>query len=673
MTDKYLLVAVDFPIRPSILTYQMPPLELEKTEEERETYRLGDLVEVPLGRRKAKGCVVGSSNEAPAGIDLKKLKPVQQKIPNSFSLSQSELELFKWMSQYYHYSMGQLIFDCVPKFLKRPRDVEFLIGKGRYEELTPTPEQASVIQDLSPKLAQGFSRQYLHGVTGSGKTFIYLNLIRECLKQGKSVLFMIPEINLTPQFTQVFEEQLDCPIFPYHSALSNSHKYSIWKMLSERPGPFLIMGVRSSVFLPIKKLGLVIVDEEHDSSFKQTDRCTYNGRDVAIKKAQLANAPIVLGSATPTLENYFQFNQKPEYHRLKNRASGSTLPEVVLLDERTKEFDEHIWPFHSKTITQIEEVLRKGEQALVFNNRLGFANYLQCRACGHTFTDPNTDTNLRLFKNKGRLVSMHSDYWIPIPQACPECGNMSLLQKGYGTEKITEILEQQFPDFKIGRFDRDEIKNFDQLSQTLDDFHQHKIDVLVGTQMLSKGHNFRKVNNVFILGSDSQLNFPDFRSQENVFQMLMQVCGRAGRYSQHGKVYIQTLNADSDLYQFVKTHDLEGFYQNEISYRQALGYPPFSHLAALYVSHRFKDKLSASCEQLTQVLEGINAKNALDVEIWGPTPLVVEKRAGQFTWCYQLRSNQRGPLHQLLNGLEHFYQKPSGVTLKIDVDPYHVL
>jgi primosomal protein N' (replication factor Y) len=663
MSDNFIKVAVDYPIRPSILTYLSPEDLVQR----------GDLVQVPLGRRKAKGCVLEHTTELPEGVKPEKLKPVEGIIDNSFSIGEKELELYQWMSQYYHYSLGQLIFDCVPKFLKRPRDVEFLIGKGRFEELTPNEEQKVAIDRMLPTIGQGFSRHYLHGITGSGKTYVYLNLIKECLKQKKSVLFMIPEINLTPQFTQVFEEQLDCPIFPYHSALNNSHKYSIWKMLKENKGPFLIMGVRSSVFLPIENLGLVIVDEEHDSSFKQSDRCTYNGRDVAIKKAQISGAPVLLGSATPTIENYFHYHQKENCYELKQRASGASLPDVVLLDERTKEYDEEIWPFHSKTILQLEEVLKKGEQALVFNNRLGFANYLQCRACGYTFTDPNTDTNLRLFKSKGQLRSMHSDYWIPIPQACPTCGNMNMLQKGYGTEKITEVLQKQFPGYKIGRFDRDEIKNFDQLGKTLEDFHNQDIDVLVGTQMLSKGHNFKKVNNVFILGSDSQLNFPDFRSQENVFQMLMQVCGRAGRYSQDSTVYIQTLNADSDLYQFVRANDLDGFYKMEMGYRQNLGYPPYSHLAAIYMSHRFKDKLTQSCSDMTHLLEQLKSKNGLDVEIWGPTPLVIEKRAGQFTWCYQIRSQSRKDLHQLISGMEHFYKTPSGVSLKLDIDPYHVL
>lgn len=664
MAKTYAQVAVDFPKRPSVLTYLInEEMQLER----------GDLVEVPLGRRKAKGCVLEINNEYNGEFEESKLKEIVQKLENSVQLKDADLKLWEWMSQYYHYSYGQLIFDCIPKFLKRPREVEWLYGEGEFENLTPSDEQSKIIEYIKPKIFSGFDRYYIHGITGSGKTFIYLQMIKEMIDKGKNVLFMIPEINLTPQFLKDFQKQLSCQILPYHSELSNSHKYSIWKKLTEEKGPFLVMGVRSSVFLPLSNLGLVIVDEEHDNSFKQSDRCTYNGRDVAIKKAQLANAAIILGSATPTIENYYNLKNNDHFFVLKNRVSGAALPEIVLLDEREKEYDEAVWPFHHETLLKLEEVLRKGEQALVFNNRLGFANFIQCRACGYTFQDPNTETNLRYFKNKHRLVSMHSDYWIPMPEICPECGNMNLMQKGYGTEKITEVLTKQFPDFKIGRFDRDEIKNFNQLGDTLEKFHQKEIDVLVGTQMLSKGHNFRNVNHVFILGTDSQLNFPDFRSQEKVFQLLMQVCGRAGRYSDHSKVFIQTLNVEADLYQFVRAQDTNGFYEHELGYRKTLTYPPFAHIAAIYVSHRFRDKLENTCRQIEQILNGIAEKNQLKIDIWGPTPLVIEKRAGQFTWCFQLKGPNRKELHQLINGFEHFYQSQSGVSVKLDIDPQSVL
>ncbi|WP_372654188.1 DEAD/DEAH box helicase family protein, partial [Halobacteriovorax sp.] len=290
----YCKVAVKYPGPEGILTYECPSeFELKR----------GDLVQVPLGRRKAAGCVIqtGLPKEAvQSELDKYKLKPVASKEIDLFCLSEKELSLYEWMSRYYHYNLGMTIIECLPKILKRPRKVEFVEGSGKDLPHTLNPEQQMTFESIREKISNGFDRHYIHGVTGSGKTSVYLSLMKELLRSGKSVLFLLPEINLTPQFTHTFAEYLDCRVFPYHSGVSDSEKNAIWKELKESEGPVLVMGVRSSVFLPIENLGLVIVDEEHDQSFKQSDRCPYNGRDVAIKKAQLSNCPIVLGSATPT-------------------------------------------------------------------------------------------------------------------------------------------------------------------------------------------------------------------------------------------------------------------------------------------------------------------------------------------------------------------------------------
>ncbi|MGB0455098.1 MAG: replication restart helicase PriA [Bacteriovoracaceae bacterium] len=658
-------VAVSYPRRPSILSYSTQGFE---------SLKIGTLVEVPLGRRKAKGCIVGFKNLDQVEPKFQdRIKPISGVIDESFSLTEEELELYKWMSQYYHYSLGQLIFDCLPKILKRPRNVVFEKGESSFGEIELSDVQAKPFEVIKTKLDSGFDRFYLHGITGSGKSLIYLKLMKEVLSKGKSVLFLLPEINLTPQFVKVFKTHLDVEILAYHSEVTPSMKNSIWKKLKTEQGPFLILGVRSSVFLPIKNLGLCVVDEEHDSSFKQTDRCPYNGRDVAIKKAAIAKCPVVMGSATPTLENYYNYKKTDNYFPLTERYGKATLPEVILVNDKTKDFDEEIWPFSPETLKALEEALKKSEQALVFVNRLGFANFIQCRGCGHTFKDPNTDTNLRYFRSKNLLSSMHSDYKIPLPESCPECGNLSLLQKGYGTEKIQSVLKNQFPDSEIGRFDRDEIKNFDQLNSVLDRFQERKIDILVGTQMLSKGHNFPGVNTVVILGSDSQLNWPDFRAGEKAYQLLTQVCGRSGRFSERGKVYIQTLNPDSTVFVEVKKHSFNDFYEGEVPLRESFAYPPFSFIASIYVNSRFRERVMQESDHIANIINGAISHHGFDMEVWGPTPLVIEKRANQFTWCLLLKSQSRNHLHNILGIFENNYKAPSGVSFKIDVDPYTIL
>lgn len=674
-------VAVSFPSGDGILTYLFDPSKVIDSKLSR-----GMLVEVPLGKRKAKGCVLTTSLLSPSRFDLEKLSKYKLKeihgiMDDSFSLSHKELELYTWMSNYYHYNLGKVIFDCLPKILKRPRLVDIIRGQNKIFPHEMNKEQKIAFEGLEPSLDKGFDRFYLHGVTGSGKTFIYLKLIEKVLNAGKSVLFLIPEINLTPQFMETFETYLDCPILPYHSSITASEKNSSWKFLKEAKVPALVMGVRSSIFLPIEKLGLVIVDEEHDQSFKQSDRCPYNGRDLAVVKAKISNVPILMGSATPAVENYYQFKKMDgKYFSLKERVSQS-FPDIELIDsrqgERPKNFDpndkDNIWPMVPESTAQIKLSLEKGDQVLVFVNRLGFANHIQCRACGYKFMDPNTETPLRYFKAKNMLSSAHSDYKIPMPEICPDCGNMSLLQKGFGTEKICEILTNQFPDFVVDRFDRDEIKNMEQLTEKLDSFHSGKINILVGTQMLSKGHNFKKVNLVLILGVDSLLNFPDFRSLEKAYSTITQISGRAGRYSKEAKVLIQTMNPDNNVFKYIMDHSFDGFYEDEVGIREFSGFPPFSKMALVHFSCRFQNKLIDHISAVARELKKISSEHFEDFFILGPVPAFIERRSGNYTWIFVLKSPNAKDLHRILSHFRTSYKPVSGISYKIDVDPYQYL
>jgi primosomal protein N' (replication factor Y) len=674
--ETYCKVAVKYPGAEGILTYKCP---------DDFSIQRGDLVEVPLGRRKASGCVVQvdlTKQDVQSELDKYELKAVASKESDLFSLSEKELSLYEWMSKYYHYNLGMTVIECLPTILKRPRKVNFVTGDGKEIEHTLNSDQQVAFDQINNKLKSGFDRFYIHGVTGSGKTLIYLSLMKEVLKSGKSVLFLLPEINLTPQFTQTFATYLDCRVFPYHSGVNNSEKNAIWKELKSNESPVVVMGVRSSVFLPIEGLGLVIVDEEHDQSFKQTDRCPYNGRDVAIKKAQLSNAPVVLGSATPTVENFFTFREgdkSENYFALEKRASGG-FPQIELIDCREsgnkssqKKFDEDdTWPMHSKSLMAIEEKLEKGEQVLVFVNRLGFANYVQCRGCGYKFEDPNTNTPLRYFKRKNILSSSHSDYEIPMPEICPECGNMSLLQKGFGTERIQEILGQRFPKFNIERFDRDEIKNVKQLEDKLSRFHNKEIDLFVGTQMLSKGHNFERVNLVVVLGVDSIMNFPDFRAIEKAYQLITQINGRAGRYSPDAKVLVQTLSPENKLFDYIQKHSFCEFYQEELVIRDISKFPPFSKMAVIYFNSRFQERLINNIVSVADALKNVVEKNSLDVQILGPSPAMIEKRANQYCWYIALRATKVNDLHNIVNFFRNSYNKVSSISYKIDIDPYQI-
>ncbi|MBI2522230.1 MAG: primosomal protein N' [Bdellovibrio sp.] len=653
-------VAVRMPGPNSILTYKIPA--------ERE-FKIGDAVNVPLGRRKGQGIILEIGPYAdlcPSHLAPEKIKKVESILDPELSLDPKELELYQWMAKYYHYSLGLLVFDCLPNSVKKPRATQIVKGRSEGGGFEFLAEQADIIQELLPKIGKGFEKTFIHGVTGSGKTIVYFELIKKCLELGKSVLLLVPEINLTPQLADFFCSNLgEFPFFVYHSAINNSAKYQIRKYLKHNSGPTMVLGVRSSVFLPLQNLGLVIVDEEHDTSFKQSDRCPYNGRDVAIKKAQMHQCLAILGSATPSLENFYAFKRQlpKNYYKMLKRAQGE-FPSVQFLDSRGLKFDHPAWPFTQNALDIIRNAIEKKEQVLVFINRLGFANYIQCSNCGHKWTDPNTGVNLRYFKKKNILSSAHSDYQIPLPEMCPKCGNMDLFQSGFGTEKAQEVLLKYFPHYRIERFDREEITTFKKMKSRLDDFQDHAIDIMVGTQMLAKGHNFKRVNRVVVLGIDSQLNFPDFRAMERTYQLLSQVIGRAGRYSTHSEVMVQTYSVDNPLFDYIKTHAFDAFYKDELSIREMVQLPPFFKLAALYISAKLRERVISAALDLKDYLEKFPG-----IILLGPAPIMIEKKSGQFTWEILLKAEEVNSLHSALHAVAN-HDCPTGITIKIDVDPY---
>jgi primosomal protein N' (replication factor Y) len=664
--SNYYQVAVDYPLIKSELTYT--------SEQE---HVIGSMVEVPLGRRKASGIVVAHLASAPADFDLAKIKPITNVIEPALPLSAAELQLYQWLAKYYHYSLGKLIFDCLPKFLKRPRKIEFIMGEAKIFPHKLSTDQQNIVDQLSKKLSSGFHKFFLHGVTGSGKSLVYLSLMQQVLAQGKSVQFLLPEINLTPQFVEIFKNYLNCKILSYHSGVSASEKFVIWKTLKEEVGPFLIMGVRSSVFLPIENLGLIIVDEEHDSSFKQNDRCPYNGRDTAIKKAQIHGCPVVLGSATPTVENFYYRSQAPEnYFQLPRRVGEGNFPKIEIIDARVQaeEGNPH-WPLMPESIKAIQESLAKEEQVLVFINKLGFAHYLQCNNCGFQFKNKECgcDNNLRFFKKRSMLSCAFCDFKKPAPNVCPECGNLNLMQKGFGTEKVEEVLSQIFPTHVIDRFDREEITTFTQLGEKLAKFHNKEIDVLVGTQMLSKGHNFERVNTVLILGIDQQMNYADFRSNERAYQLVTQVAGRAGRYDKNSKVLIQTMNPEHSLFKIIAQNELNLFYEQELPLREICACPPFARLANITISSRFQDRVIQESLKIAEVLRSLSLKQFSSVKTLGPTPCAVEKKANQYSWSILLKTDSANDLHNLLATMENNLTMTTGVSLKVDIDPYQVI
>ncbi|MDE6638808.1 MAG: primosomal protein N', partial [Muribaculaceae bacterium] len=441
----------------------------------------------------------------------------------------------------------------------------------------------------------------LHGVTGSGKTEIYCDLIKEVLDQGNQVLYLVPEISLTTQLTDRLKKVFGNRLLIYHSKFSDSERVDIWNRLLTTNEPMVVLGVRSSVFLPFSRLGLVIVDEEHESSYKQFDPAPrYNARDAATVLASMHGAKTLFGSATPSIETYWKaLNGKFGLVSLSERFEGAKLPEVEIIDMRQMRKQKSVKGIMSTPMRkETRDALDNGWQAIMFQNRRGFAPVVVCRTCGWSPKCGNCDVSLVYHKGSKLLRCHYCGYTQTLPDLCPACGENTLEKYGYGTERIAEEVQEEFPDKKISRMDLDTTRNKLSYQEIIEEFADQRTDILVGTQMVSKGLDFDKVKIVGVLNADTLLNFPDFRSNERAFNMLEQVAGRAGRRQEPGKVLIQTSKADERVLEHVRNHDYLSYYKEELEERQKYSYPPFTKIINVYV----RNKDAAVCDAAAVLL-----------------------------------------------------------------------
>lgn len=441
----------------------------------------------------------------------------------------------------------------------------------------------------------------LHGVTSSGKTEIYIHLIRKAIEEHKQVLYLLPEIALTVQIMERLHRVFGDRLGIYHSKYSDAERVEIWqKQLSDHPYD-VILGARSAVFLPFKNLGLVIIDEEHETSFKQQDPAPrYHARSAAIVLAKMYGAKTLLGTATPSMESYYNAQQgKYGLVELKTRYKGIQLPEIQVVDVKDLRRRKMMsGPFSPQLLAAVREALKNGQQAILFQNRRGFAPMVECKVCGWVPKCKNCDVSLTLHKSINLLTCHYCGCTYPVPTECPNCGSTEIMGRGFGTEKIEDQIAEIFPEAKIARMDLDTTRTRNAYERLIADFSEGRTNLLIGTQMVSKGLDFDKVSVVGILNADSMLNYPDFRAYEHAFMMMAQVSGRAGRKGKRGFVILQTKNPTLPVIGQVVNNDYEGLYQGILEERRTFHYPPFFHLINVYVKHKY-DKV---CEQASHEL-----------------------------------------------------------------------
>lgn len=513
----------------------------------------------------------------------------------------------------------------------------------------------------------------LHGLTGSGKTEIYSHLAAAALADGNNVLYLVPEISLTTQLTDRLRTIFGDRLMVYHSKFSDNERVDIWKRLLDAHEPMIILGVRSSIFLPFSRLGLVIVDEEHESSYKQYDPAPrYNARDAAMVLAGMHGASVLLGSATPSIESYYKaLSGKFNLIELPERYEGSVLPDINLIDMRRMRKEKLVSGILSLPLRKsIKSTVESGKQAIVFQNRRGFAPMVICRTCGWTPKCENCDVSLVYHKKSNLLKCHYCGFTRALPNVCPACSENTIETYGYGTERIAEEITEAFPDNKIVRMDLDTTRNKDAYQEIIEEFSKHKTDILVGTQMISKGLDFENVNFVGVANADTLLNFPDFRSNERAFNMLEQVAGRAGRRKEKGYVAIQTTKPEEPVLQFVAKHDYKGYYESEIAEREKYRYPPFTKVINIYLKNkdaRIADRIAIA---YTRELQKIFGNRVL-----GPEKPFVSRVALWYIQSVMLKVEANASMNKVKEILHNLYEKMATMPemktsiIYYDVDP----
>jgi primosomal protein N' (replication factor Y) len=521
--------------------------------------------------------------------------------------------------------------------------------------------------------ARKFAAFLLQGVTGSGKTEVYMRAMEEVLAAGGTALMLVPEIALTPAVAEQFQNRFGDAVAILHSGFAERERSRQWRRIKSGEAR-IVVGTRSGVFAPLQRLDLVIVDEEQDGSYKQEDTPRYNGRDVAVVRARDAGAVVVLGSATPSLESRYN-TERGKYRRLllADRVENRPMAEVTVVDMR-QEFQERKKQstFSRLLIKQLGETLEAGEQAMILLNRRGFSSFVLCRSCGESVQCENCSIALTHHRGQNRLLCHYCEYWRSVPKVCPKCESEHIYFMGEGTERIEDLLTQQFPKSRIGRLDRDTVRGRDQFEGILQQFRDGRYDVLVGTQMIAKGHDIHNVTLVGVISADTALGLPDFRAAERTFQLLTQVAGRAGRGTRPGRVILQTYCPEHYAIQKAAAQDYESFYEKELRFRRVMHYPPFTALAAILIRH---ERLEEALKISAVLNQRIAAGKWDGVRVLGPAAAPLLRLKKEFRYQFLIKSQRRDVLNTLLRDLRAcaVAEKFPPAAMVFDADPLSLL
>lgn len=533
-----------------------------------------------------------------------------------------------------------------------------------------TDDQQAAYDSILENIRARQQRTYLlHGVTGSGKTEVYLQTIEEVLKLGRQAMMLVPEIALTPQMVLRFKRRFGDEVAVLHSGLSKGERYDEWQKIRDGKASVSV-GARSSVFAPFKNLGMIIIDEEHESSYKQEDYPRYHARDIAQWRSQYHKCPLILGSATPSLETYARAEKGVyELLSLPNRVNQQALPEIEIVDMRTELSSGNRSMFSEQLRKSIQQRLDRNEQIVLFLNRRGYASFMLCRDCGHVPQCPNCDISLTYHKSTDQLKCHYCGHQEVPPNKCPNCESEHIRQVGTGTQRVEELLQEAFQEARIIRMDVDTTTRKGAHEKLLDDFGAGKGDILLGTQMIAKGLDFPNITLVGVLNADTMLNLPDFRASERTYQLLTQVSGRAGRHEKEGQVIIQTYNPEHYAIKDVQANDYTAFFNKEMNYRKMGKYPPYFFLINFTVAHKEMKKVMEASKHIHKILLQHLTDKAL---VLGPSPAALSRINNEYRFQILVKYKSEPALHEALKYLDDYYHDQylkEKLSLKIDINP----
>lgn len=665
LRNMYVKVAVNLPLD-KLFFYSVP-------DGLREKIAVGKRILVSFRNKNLLGYIVGITERC----NIYPVKPIIRIIDDAPSLDEEMLKLAKWLSEYYCAPLGEVIKAALPlgvrKIYKRaPKRI--LPSVEPIEMSTPfllNAQQKEAFRIIHNSILSGSPETILiRGITASGKTELYMQAISEMLAKNKQAIVLVPEISLTPQAQERFAGRFGKRAILLHSRLTGAERAGAWREIYDGKID-IVIGARSAVFAPLKNLGLIVIDEEHENSYKQNESPRYHARDVALKRAQSCGALVIMGSATPSLESFYAARR--EEHKLihlTKRIDDKPLPEVEIVDMRREFSGKGYFLFSRRLRDALEEVLKKRKQAIVLLNRRGYSTFLMCKGCGYVARCKHCSVSLTYHSGREVLRCHYCDYEEPLPSICPECNKNYIRRLGMGTQQVEKRIKEHFPLARIQRMDSDVTRKRHSYVDILKRFEQREIDILVGTQMIAKGLDFPEVTLVGVISADTALNLPDLRASERTFQLLTQVAGRAGRGDDPGKVIVQTYNPRHYAIQYAKLHDYIGFYNKEIDFRRQLLYPPFTHFIAVIVRGKDKKKAGEASVKLGAFLE---EKRPDTIKILGPIPAPLPKIRGKFRFQLILKGSKPDELRALLRENLARIRREKGLEFVIDVDPINML